>query len=152
MSTFPSTLTAYLSMGFNLPCLLDAWFIRRLSPRAVFAMPIFSVQVKSSCTFPNFIEQTAHCDHKPRAAWVHVRMFLRRRSAAGWAECMIYSALVSFSSPYILTFLKLRRSGWSASAAEWYLRGANPQKSRQGPVLLAVAQQANSRGATQGLM
>ena len=26
---------------------------------------------------PNFIEQTAHCDHKPRAAWVHVRLLLR---------------------------------------------------------------------------
>ena len=83
-------------MGFNLSCLLDAWFISRLSPRAVFAMPIFSAQVKSSCYSPNFIEQTAHCDHKPRAAWVYVRLLLHRRSAAGWAECMIYSALVSF--------------------------------------------------------
>ena len=53
-------------------------------------------QVKSSCYSPNFIEQTAHCDHKPRAAWVCVRLLLHRRSAAGWAECMIYSALVSF--------------------------------------------------------
>ena len=53
-------------------------------------------QVKSSCYSPNFIEQTAHCDHKPRAAWVYVRLLLHRRSAAGWAECMIYSALVSF--------------------------------------------------------
>ena len=53
-------------------------------------------QVKSSCYSPNFIEQTAHCDHKPQAAWVYVRLLLHRRSAAGWAECMIYSALVSF--------------------------------------------------------
>ena len=43
-------------------------------------------QVKSSCYSPNFIEQTAHCDHKPRAAWVYVRLLLHRRSAAGWAE------------------------------------------------------------------
>ena len=53
-------------------------------------------QVRSGCYSPNFIEQKAHCDHKPRAAWVHVRLLLHRRSAAGWAECMIYSALVSF--------------------------------------------------------
>lgn len=50
----------------------------------------------SGCYSPNVIEQTAHCDHKPRAAWVYVRLLLHRRSAAGWAECMIYSALVSF--------------------------------------------------------
>ena len=25
------------------------------------------IQVKLSCYSPNFIEQTAHCDHKPRA-------------------------------------------------------------------------------------
>ena len=54
------------------------------------------IQVKLSCYSPNFIEQTAHCDHKPRAAWVFVRVLLHRRSAASWAECMIYSALVSF--------------------------------------------------------
>jgi len=36
------------------------------------------------------------CDHKPRAAWVYVRLLLHRCSAAGWAECVIYSALVSF--------------------------------------------------------
>ena len=29
-------------------------------------------QNKSSCYSPNFVEQTAHCDHKPRAAWVHL--------------------------------------------------------------------------------
>ena len=58
--------------------------------------PLPPGQVKSSCYSPKFIEQTAHCDHKPRAAWVHVRLLLHRRSAAGWAECMIYSALVSF--------------------------------------------------------
>ena len=57
--------------------------------------------VKSSGHSPNFIEQTAHCDHKQRAAWVHVRLLLHRRSAAGWAECMMHSALVSFSSPCI---------------------------------------------------
>ena len=53
-------------------------------------------KVKSSCYSPNFIEQAAHCDHKPRAAWVYVRLLLHRHSAAGWAECVIYSALVSF--------------------------------------------------------
>ena len=53
-------------------------------------------QVKSSDYSPNFTEQTAHCDHKPRAAWVYVRLLIHWRSAAGWAECMIYSALVSF--------------------------------------------------------
>ena len=30
------------------------------------------------------------------AAWVYVRLLLHRRPAAGWAGCMIYSALVSF--------------------------------------------------------
>ena len=29
---------------------------------------------------PNFIEQTAYYDHKPRAAWVVVRLLLHRRS------------------------------------------------------------------------
>ena len=48
-----------------------------------------SSQVKSSCYSPNFIEQTAHCDHKPRAALVFVRLLLHRRSAAGWAECTV---------------------------------------------------------------
>ena len=43
-------------------------------------------QVKSSCHSPNSTEQTAHCDHKPRVAWVFVRLLLHRRSAAGWAE------------------------------------------------------------------
>ena len=52
------------------------------------------LQVKSSFYSPNFIEQTSHCDHKPRAAQVYVRLLLHRRSAAGWAEYMIYSALV----------------------------------------------------------
>ena len=37
-------------------------------------------------------KKKAHCDHKPRVAWVFVRLLLHRRSAAGWAECMIYSA------------------------------------------------------------
>ena len=36
----------------------------------------------------NYIEQTAHCDHKPWAARVFVRLSLHRRSAAGWAEYM----------------------------------------------------------------
>ena len=58
--------------------------------------------VKSSCYSPNFVEQTAHCDHKPRAVWVYVRLLLHRRSAASWAGCVIYSALVSFSSPCML--------------------------------------------------
>ena len=53
-------------------------------------------QVKPSSYSPNFMEQTAHCDHKPRAAWVYVRLLLHRLSAAGWAECMIHFALVSF--------------------------------------------------------
>ena len=53
-----------------------AGFSWRLPPRGV----------KSSCYSPNFIEQTAHCDHKPRAAWMHVRLLLHRRSAAGSAE------------------------------------------------------------------
>ena len=33
--------------------------------------PLPPGQVKSSCYSPKFIEQTAHCDHKPRAAWVY---------------------------------------------------------------------------------
>ena len=41
--------------------------------------------------------QKAHCDHKPRAAWVFMRLLLHRRSAVGWAGCVIYSTLVSFS-------------------------------------------------------
>ena len=60
------------------------------------ALPLFTESAlglfKSSCYSRNFIEQTPHCDHKPRAAWVYVRLLLHRRSAAGWAECMIYSA------------------------------------------------------------
>ena len=55
-------------------------------------MAIFT-QVKLSCYSLNFIEQAAHYDHKPRAAWLHVRLLVHRRSAAGWAECMIYSAI-----------------------------------------------------------
>ena len=34
--------------------------------------------------------------HKPRAAWVFERLLLHRRSAASWAGCVMYSALVSF--------------------------------------------------------
>ena len=30
-----------------------------------------------------------------------VRLLLHWRSAAGWAECIVYSALVYFSGPYI---------------------------------------------------
>ena len=45
-------------------------------------------QIKSRCCSLNFIEQTVRCDHKPRAAWVFVRLLLHRRSAAGWAECI----------------------------------------------------------------
>ena len=41
--------------------------------------------LKSSCHSPNSIEQTVHCDHKPRTAWVHVRLLLHRWSAAGWS-------------------------------------------------------------------
>ena len=67
----------------------------RLAPQETY-LATATAQVKSSCYSPNFIEQTAHCDRKPRAAWVHLRLLLHRRSAAGWAECMIYSALVSF--------------------------------------------------------
>ena len=63
---------------------------------------IINREVKSNCYSPNFIEQTAHCDHKPRAAWVFVRLLLHRRSAAGWAECMIHSALVPFFSSCIM--------------------------------------------------
>ena len=38
-------------------------------------------QVKSSRYSPNFIEQAAYCDHKPRVAWVYVRLLLHRRSS-----------------------------------------------------------------------
>ena len=55
----------------------------------------FLVQVKLSCYSPNFIEQTAHCDHRPRAAWVFMRLLFDRRSAARWTEGVVYSALVS---------------------------------------------------------
>ena len=53
-------------------------------------------KVKSICYSPSFIVQAAHRDYTPRAAWVFVRLLLHRHSATGWAECMIYSALVSF--------------------------------------------------------
>jgi hypothetical protein len=56
----------------------------------------------SSCNSPSCIEQTAHCDHKPRAAWVFVRMLPHPCSAAGCAGRATHSALVSVSSPYIL--------------------------------------------------
>ena len=39
----------------------------------------------SSCHSPSFIEQTARCDNKPRAACVFARLFPHRRLAAGWA-------------------------------------------------------------------
>ena len=77
-------------------------FIRRVRPQCRFCGSCALRLVKSSCHSPNFIEQTAHCDHKPRAAWVYVRLLLHWRSAAGWAECIIHSALVSFSSPCVL--------------------------------------------------
>ena len=44
----------------------------------------------------NFIDQTAHFDHKARVACVFVRLLLHRRSAADWAECVIYAALVLY--------------------------------------------------------
>ena len=60
-----------------------------------------SAKAKSSYYSPNFKEQTAQCDHKPRAACVFVRMLLHRRSAVGWARCMVHSALVIFVVPSI---------------------------------------------------
>ena len=37
--------------------------------------------VKSSFYSPNFMEHIAHCDHKPRSAWVFMRLVLHRHSA-----------------------------------------------------------------------
>ena len=78
--------------------------------------PSMAYRVKSSCYSPNFIEQTAHCDHKPWAAWVHVRLLLHRRSAAGWAECMTYSALVSFSIPCTVFCWKADSGGFRSAS------------------------------------
>ena len=36
-------------------------------------------QAKSGFCNPNFVKQTASCDHKPRAVWVFVRLLLNRR-------------------------------------------------------------------------
>ena len=78
-------------------CLLAAALALRPATISGLGMGLIpKLQVKPGCYSPNSIEQTAHCDHKPRAAWVFVRLLLHRRSAAGWAGCMIYSALVSF--------------------------------------------------------
>ena len=69
------------------------WRNRRTNTRAV----------KLSYYSPNFIEQTARFNHKPRAAWVYVRMLLNRRSAAGWAECMVTSP----RSPHVIITTRL---------------------------------------------
>ena len=44
---------------------------------------------------PNFLGQSVHCDHKPRAACVCVCLLFHWRSADDWAEWKIYAALVT---------------------------------------------------------
>ena len=49
---------------------------------------------------------------------LYVRLLLHRRSAAGWAECMIYSALVSFFYS-LYSAGRLRAMSASALARAW---------------------------------
>ena len=44
-----------------------------------FKVRVKGTQVKSSCCSPNFIEQTAHCDHKPRASSVFFLLSAHRQ-------------------------------------------------------------------------
>ena len=48
------------------------------------------------------IEQAVHCDLKPWAAWVFVRLLLHQRPTAGLAGCMVNPALASFISSFFL--------------------------------------------------
>jgi len=79
----------------GMPLLLDLRFNRAFASEFVGSLVLVLIHKSSQNLPPKFIEQTAHCDHKPRAAWAFVRLLLHRCSAAGCAECMIYSALMS---------------------------------------------------------
>ena len=62
-------------------------------------------QVKSSCYSPNFIEKTAHCDHKPRAACVYVRLLLHRHN--GGLSFVYISPKVKIAASLVCCDLKI---------------------------------------------
>jgi len=76
-------------------------------------------QAKSSCYSPSTIEQTAHFDHKPRTAWVFVRLLLHRRSVGGGCFSLNSQVKSSGHSPNFIetkpTNTATPRSSWAAA-------------------------------------